>query len=119
MDKHPSYMNRHPTYTIGREAKWELIPPQMIGGVRRYIEHGIVPGHFLSAVFRNELVEAFNRADHYNAKLMQNYVTFLYNYCPSDCWGGKTEFDAWCEAGGLIGKGWKAPEDVTKTEDVY
>ena len=34
----------------GRAPDWSLIPDYMIGGLRRYIERGIPPGHFLSAV---------------------------------------------------------------------
>lgn len=104
----------HPTYTFGRPADWSLIPPQMIGGIRRYVEHGIAPGHFLSAVFCNDLVEAFNRADEWNTKMMKNYVAFLYNYLPGECWGSRARFDAWCKSGGLAAKGWRAPENMER-----
>lgn len=104
-------MDKHPSYTMGA-ADWSLIPPQMIGGIRRYVEHGTPPGHFLSAVFCNDLVEAFMCADDWNTKVMKNYVAFIYNYCPTQCWGSKTAFDAWCKSGGLVAKGWRAPENI-------
>ena len=34
------------------------IPDRMMDGIRRYIEQGIHPGHFLTAVIMNDLAEA-------------------------------------------------------------
>lgn len=102
----------NPSYTGSPTADWNLIPPQMVGGLRRYVEHGIQPGHFLTAVLCNDLVEAVARADAYNVRLLANYANFLYNDLPGDCWGSRAKFDAWCKSGGLVAAGWRAPEDA-------
>lgn len=90
-----------PSYTVGRPADWSLIPEYMIGGLRRYIEHGISPGDFLTALLSNDLRHTFARADMENSAVVGNYVRFLYAYAPSECWGSPAHFDAWCKRGGL------------------
>lgn len=42
---------------------YEAIPERLQGGLLRYIEHGIQPGGFLTAVLMNDLVGATRRAD--------------------------------------------------------
>ena len=93
---------RLPTYSeSGRPADWSLIPSHMTGAMRRYIEHGISPGHFLTALLSNDLRGTFQRADEENSAAVGNYVQFLYNYAPSGCWGSPERFDAWFKQGGL------------------
>jgi hypothetical protein len=76
----------------------------MIGGLRRYIEHGIPPGHFLSCLLSNDLRGTFERADEVNAAAVRNYVQFLYCYAPAGSWGSPERFDAWCKQGGLTAR---------------
>lgn len=90
-----------PSYTVGRPADWSLIPPHMIGGLRRYIEDGIPPGSFLTAVLSNDLRGACERADDENRHCLFDYVSFLYNHAPTGSWGSKENFGAWCDLGGL------------------
>lgn len=106
---------KNPTYTPGREADWGLIPDYMIGGLRRYIEHGIEPGGFLSAVLANDLRRACEKADIINQHALFNYVNFLYSYAPAGCWGSDENFKAWCKSGGLTAQGWRAPEGAEIT----
>lgn len=82
----------------------ERLPERMRDGIVRYIERGIPPGHFLTAVICNDLKGAFQRADDENTALMRNYVSFFYNYAPGDCWGSKQEMDDWIKKGGLLGR---------------
>lgn len=93
-----------PSYTFGRPADWSLIPNYMIGGLRRYIEHGVPPGSFLTALLSNDLRGTFERADDDNRRCIENYVRFLYNYGPSECWGSPAKFEAWCKSGGLTAR---------------
>ena len=72
-----------------------LIPPHMIGAIKRYIVNGIQPGSFLTAVLSNDLKEAFARADSENSAAMQGWVQFLYNYAPSGCWGSPGRVSDW------------------------
>ena len=90
-----------PTYTASGHANWSFIPERMIGGIRRYIENGIEPGGFLSAVLCNDLLEACGRADDENRTLIFQYVQFFYCCAPSECWGSPAKFNAWCAHGGL------------------
>lgn len=41
-------------------------------------------GHFLSAVLKNDFMEACGRADNTNKKVLPIYAMFLYNYAPID-----------------------------------
>ena len=90
----------HPSYT-GSQADWSLIPDHMIGGLRRYIENGVEPGGFLKALLGNDLKETFHRADDGNRRRVFEYLSFLYNYAPSDCWGSRDRVNAWMAHRGL------------------
>jgi hypothetical protein len=104
--KYPPEKNwPHPTdYTISDTIDWSLLPEYMIGGLRRFIEDGIPPGNFLEAILTNDLTKAVSRADITNKSILPNYVIFLHNYAPHDCWGSKELYDKWIEKGGLNGK---------------
>lgn len=82
---------------------WGGIPERMKGGVTRYIERGVLPGHFLEAVFSNDFMEAFKRADEENGWIMREYARFLYNYCPAGSFGSPAKFKAWLKHSGLEG----------------
>jgi len=81
-----------------------VIPERMLGALQRYIDHGIPPGDFLTAVLSNDLREACTRADDENQQLIYEYVKFLYNYAPLGCWGSRENFHSWLKQGGLNGK---------------
>jgi len=70
----------------------------MVDALNRYIEHGIEPGSFLYAVLSNDLKGAVGRADHNNQRLIFEYVAYLYNYCPADCWGSPEKVENWLKA---------------------
>lgn len=72
-----------------------FIPDYMQGGLKRWIEHGIVPGRFLCAVLQNDLVEAVGRADDLNSQLLPQYIKYLWNYAPSGCFGSVEKFNDW------------------------
>lgn len=86
------------------KEKLTMLPERMRGGVERYIERGIEPGDFLSAVIRNNLKEAVGRADDENANLLAVYVRYFYSHAPYQCWGSPERFKAWIDRGGLNGK---------------
>lgn len=71
------------------------LPESLREGARRWIEHGVVPGHFLCAVIKNDLRESFARADDANLLQMQDIVRWWYNEAPGSCWGSAERFDAW------------------------
>lgn len=69
--------------------------PSMTGGLRRWIENGIEPGSFLSAVIRNDLKDACGRADDINRKCLFEIVAWFYNEAPTGCWGSEDALKSW------------------------
>jgi len=93
------------------------VPEHMRGGVRRYIENGIPPGHFLTAVLSNDFVGAIGRADEVNKERFGDWALFLYNELPGrgsyrqDCWGSREAVKNWIKVGGLRGLEEKEEDD--------
>lgn len=77
------------------EGGRHLIPPYMWGGVQRYMVDRVPAGHFLTALFSNDLIEAFARADDENGANMRRYAQFLYNYAPHGSYGSPDNVRAW------------------------
>lgn len=73
------------------------IRPDMMEGLKAYIEERIPPGGFLSAVICNDLSAAVGRADEENLKNLPAFAAFLYNCAPSMCWGSPEKMKAWLE----------------------
>jgi len=73
------------------------IPARMMGGIRRYIERGISPGGFLTAVICNNLAEAVARADDENISNLPAYIAYFYNEAPTPCWGNRENMERWVE----------------------
>lgn len=71
------------------------LPVHGQGALERYIENGLPPGHFLTAVLTNDLFGAFNRADEENEKAVGDYVRWLYNHAPVQCWGSRDAVTNW------------------------
>lgn len=79
---------------------YSKIPEHCRDGLRLYVERGIPPGSFVTAVLENNLVEAFGRADHVNMGRIRDYADWLYNDAPSSSWGSPARVKAWIERGG-------------------
>ena len=62
-----------------------------------YIELGIPPGRFLTAVICNDLMSAISHADIANKKLISEYVRYFYNEAPGNCWGSTEAMQSWME----------------------
>jgi hypothetical protein len=88
-------------FTLSRIAVEKLdeygIPHQMHGAIIRYVEKGIRPGDFLTAVINNDLFEAVGRADSENKLCLDAYVTWFYNQAPGGCAGRAGSVDSWIE----------------------
>lgn len=85
------------------EIDYSGLPTHMQAGMKRYIEHGIDPGSFLTAVLSNDLMEAVKRGDSVNQLALVSYVRFLYNEAPAWCYGSPGNYLAWLRHGGLAG----------------
>ena len=80
-----------------------MIPERMRGGLTRYVENGIAPGGFLTAVFENNFMEAVGRADDENLQNLPAYANYIYNHVPHWCHGSPTAVSDWIARGGSQG----------------
>lgn len=71
------------------------IPDNMRPALLAWVNDGIRPGSFLTAVLENNLMEAVGRADSKNALHLKDYAAFIYNAVPSGCHGSAQKVDAW------------------------
>lgn len=65
------------------------------GALERYLNKGILPGGFMTAVLENDLAGAFSRADVENTANLRNIVGYIYNHIPSTAWGSREKVEAW------------------------
>lgn len=73
------------------------VPAYTMGALRRYVDEGMEPGGFLTAVLSNDLFNAIGRADGTNAAALENIVRHIYCHEPFDCWGSKERVTAWLD----------------------
>lgn len=76
------------------------LPESLRGGMERWVNHGIQPGQFLSAVIANDLAETFRRADDTNLLRLQSIVSWFYNYMPELAWGSPSRAKIWAQGHG-------------------
>ena len=81
--------------TVGYCFRQWHIPARMMGGLERWIKHGKLPGDFLCAVLRNDLMVACQIADDENLANLPAYAAYLYNEAPSQCHGSLEKVRAW------------------------
>ena len=77
---------------------YETLPEGLQGGMQRYLEQGIMPGHFLTAVLKNNLFEAVMRADADNLKELPNIVKWIHWEIPSSSHGSDITVKAWIDS---------------------
>ena len=95
------------------------IRPDMMRSIRRYIDHGIPSGSFLTAVIENNLSEAVSCADDENCANLPAFVAYFYNEAPSLCWGSADKRQAWITKGGEKEQCGKVGADlVRKGQDI-
>jgi hypothetical protein len=75
----------------------------MADEIRRYVERGVPPGSFLTALLSNDLKEAFRMADDSNAKAMRAWVVWMVSEMPWKSQGSPERVAAWIARGGLSG----------------
>jgi len=73
------------------------IPSQIREGLKRYIEHGIRPGHFLQSVLTNDLFGACRRADPQCAIAIFDIVMYVSSFAPMDSYGSIEEFEGYID----------------------
>jgi len=73
------------------------LPSHTAGAIERYLEHGLAPGGFLTAVIENDLRGACYRADDQNIKAIPAIVAWFYNHAPARSWGFENAVTKWCK----------------------
>lgn len=91
--------------------------PAMIAALLGYVTHGVPLGDFLRAVVSNDLFEAMGRADEDNLRNMPALVGFLYNECPTGCWGSPVRYNDWLAAKAQERAAAAASLNTTKEKD--
>jgi len=64
-------------------------------GIMRFVEHGIKPGDFLTAVLENDLMEAMGRADEENRRDIFEICQFIHMDIPARCHGSPQQVYDW------------------------
>jgi len=67
----------------------------VLQGLKGYVEHGHMPGGFLTAALSNNLTEAVGAADDENTERLQAIVSYMYNCLPSMAWGSRDKVVEW------------------------
>ena len=78
-----------------QDINYGRLPHHLQGGVKRYIEQGVPPGGFLTAVIENNLRLAVGHADHISLAALPQIVWFFHNESPGDCWGTPEKMKLW------------------------
>ena len=105
------------------KANWSWIPEHMRGPMKEYIENGLTPGSFLTAVLSNDLRDAVLQADDINKTLLPQYIEFLVWYLPAIAWGSTELVERWTSHGGMNGyeednNGGEDAADTLKVEPI-
>jgi len=61
---------------------YSILPENLQGGMKRYIEDGIKPGDFLTACLQNDLIMAVGFASSKTYDYLYGVTYFLYNEVP-------------------------------------
>lgn len=69
-----------------------------------WVNKGILPGAFGTALLMNSLSGAVMAADPNNRACIAEWVEWCYWNLPANCWGSEEKVLAWEAAGGLHGK---------------
>lgn len=75
------------------------IPEHCRDGLYLYLTEGRPVGGFLTALLKNDLRDAVNRADEKNVHALGAYVVLLTSYAPASAWGSPAAVDAWLTKG--------------------
>jgi len=71
------------------------VPAHIRGGIVRYIDNGIPPGSFLTAVICNDLIGVCGKADEINRAALFDIVSWFWNEAPSVCWKSQEHMSEW------------------------
>jgi hypothetical protein len=70
---------------------------KMVPAIKRYVENRIETGAFLHALFSNDLMGTFSRADETNGSLIREWVIWMWNDMPFHMVGSREKVEAWLD----------------------
>jgi len=79
----------------GKSIDYSALPEHMQDGARLYMEHGIAPGSFLTAILCNDFMGACAKADRINRERLFDYAQWLYNHAPRSSFGSRARVENW------------------------
>ena len=80
---------------INIRMRGQRIPEYMFDAVLNYFNYHIKPGDFLTALLKNDLMEACVRADPENLEALPAWAALLYNEAPVRAYGSPEKVKAW------------------------
>jgi hypothetical protein len=80
------------------------VPPHLRPALERWVQRGILPGGFLSAVLCDDLGAARVRADSVSLASLPALLAWRDNHAPPECWGNALAVRTWQQRGGLRGR---------------
>lgn len=96
--------------TGGYRHEIYLANHRVMSSLRRYVLKGRRGGDFMWALMSNNFVAVVGRADDDVRKVLPDLANYLWNRCPSTCWGSQEEANAWVKKGGWLGD--HSPQDT-------
>lgn len=86
------------TWSVVWQGKTWTIPHHMRESMALWFDEGRwIGGHFLTAIFENNLAEAVGRADAQNLEILIAYPIWLYNNAPGGSFGSPKRMKVWAE----------------------
>lgn len=72
-----------------------LVPYHLLPGLVRYFMDRVLPGDFLAALLRNDLMKAVGHADDTSFAALPRLCQFLHNFAPPQSFGSSAAVTAW------------------------
>jgi len=72
-----------------------MIEQRFKEAIDRWVKDASPMGGFITAVIENDLAGAIGRADVDARENLHEIIKYLWNECPSPCWGSKEKVKAW------------------------
>jgi hypothetical protein len=73
------------------------VPQHTQDALRRFVEHGYMPGGFLTAVLCGDLFRAASSADSFNRAALFDIAAWVLNYLPMGIYGDEDTMMAHCK----------------------
>ena len=97
---------------VSDPGAYYLIRNEILGAINRFALLHEKKGHFLMAVFSNDLREAFARADDFNRPVLCQIVAYCHNEIPGNCWGSPQKVKEWLEMPKEKHRAYQVPEST-------